>query len=315
VSAGLPGLGLGGLFFIFSALLAPFRALWLTLRGRSRPGDWVMVGRQFAQAVVMVAAIDLSLRLAYIGIAAAGIGNAPSAVSATVIPLTLIGITSALVLAVLASAKFAHLAVGLRTAALPRVPDALPRPTPLRALAVSGAVTAAWLALLTAGASELSPLVKPGGEQPTTDQRADRARSSAFRPAPSRGRRLAKASSDPASGRPRASDVSQPLVEPGNERSSNEAGVTPQPSVSIAQNQSPTAAPPNVIASPAPEASGKTPTSAANPSHGSGPPPTTGPPEKSSAPEHAGPPENAGPSEHAGTERSSPSTARVSRGA
>ncbi|MDX6603556.1 MAG: hypothetical protein QOF23_65, partial [Solirubrobacterales bacterium] len=78
MSAGLPGLGLGGLFFIFSALLAPFRALWLTLRGRSRPGDWAMVGRQFAQAVVMVAAIDLSLRLAYLAISAAGIGNAPS---------------------------------------------------------------------------------------------------------------------------------------------------------------------------------------------------------------------------------------------
>jgi hypothetical protein len=314
VSAGLPGLGLGGLFFIFSALLAPFRALWLTLRGRSRPGEWAMVGRQFAQAVVMVAAIDLSLRLAYIGIAAAGIGNAPSAVSATVIPLTLIGITSGLLLAVLAGAKFAHLAVGLRTAALPRVPDVLPRPTPLRALAVSGAVGAAWLALLTAGASEMSPLVNPPGEQPTTDQRAARARSSASNPTPPRGR-PAEALSDGVSGRPHAADVSQPLAEPGHEQNPNEAGGTPQPSVSVVQNQSPTAAPPKVVASPGPAASGNEPASAANPSHGSGPPPTARPPEKSSAPEHAGPPENAGPSAHARTEHSSSSTARVSRGA
>ncbi|MDX6590653.1 MAG: hypothetical protein QOI84_1927 [Solirubrobacterales bacterium] len=309
MSAGLPGLGLGGLFFIFSALLAPFRALWLTLRGRSRPGDWAMVGRQFAQAVVMVAAIDLSLRLAYLAISAAGIGNAPSAVSATVIPLTLIGITSALLLAVLAGAKFADLAVGLRNAALPRVPDVLPRPTPLRALAVSGAVGAAWLALLTAGASEMSPLVNPPGEQPTTDQRAARARSSALTPAPSTGRRLVEASAD----RPHAADVSQPLAEPGYEQ--NSSGATPPPTVSIAQGHSPTATPPKVVASPAPAGSGNEPASAANPPRGSGPPSTAGPPEGSSAPEHAGPPENAGPSEHAGTEHSSSSTARVSRGA
>jgi hypothetical protein len=125
VSAGLPGLGLGGLFFIFSALLAPFRQLLQTVRGRSRAGDWAMIGRQFAQATVMVVAIDLSLRLAYLGIAAAGLGNTPSAVSATVIPLTLIGITSALLVGVLATAKFADIAVRLRAAELPRVPDAL----------------------------------------------------------------------------------------------------------------------------------------------------------------------------------------------
>jgi hypothetical protein len=309
VSAGLPGLGLGGLFFIFSALLAPFRALWLTLRGRSRPGDWAMVGRQFAQAVVMVAAIDLSLRLAYIGIAAAGIGNAPSAVSATVIPLTLIGITSGLLLAVLAGAKFAHLAVGLRTVALPRVPGVLPRPAPLRAVAVSGAVAAAWLALLAAGASELSPLTGAQGEQPTTDQPADRAQSSALKPAPSPGRRLAEASA----GRPHASDVSQPLAEPGHQQNTNEAGGTPQPSVSVAQNHSPTAAPPKVVASPAPAGSGNEPKSGANPSHGSGPPPTAGPSENSSAPEHAGPPEHAGSHENAKTESSPASTARVTR--
>jgi hypothetical protein len=314
VSAGLPGLGLGGLFFIFSALLAPFRALWLTLRGRSRPGDWAMVGRQFAQAVVMVAAIDLSLRLAYLAISAAGIGKAPSAVSATVIPLTLIGITSALLLAVLAGAKFAELAVGLRSAALPRVPDVLPRPTPLRALAVSGVVGVAWLALLTAGASEMSPLVKPGGGQPTTDQRAARARSSALKPPPSRGR-PAEALSDGVSRGPHAADVSQPPAEPGYEQDSAGAGVTPQPSVSIAQSHSRTAAPPKVVASPAPAGSGNEPASAANPSHGSGPSSTAGPPESSSAAEHAGPPEHAGPTEQAGTEHSSPSTARVSRGA
>jgi hypothetical protein len=313
VSAGLPGLGLGGLFFIFSALLAPFRALWRTLRGRSGPGEWAMVGRQFAQAVVMVAAIDLSLRLAYIGIAAAGLGNAPSAVSATVIPLTLIGITSGLLLAVLAGAKFAQLAVGLRTLALPRVPGVLPRPAPLRALAVSGAVGAAWLALLAAGASELSPLAQPR-EQSTSDQRVDSARSSAVRTQPSGGRRPADASSGSAMQRPLAADFSGSQAGSGHEQKSHEAGVPLQPSVSIPAGQSPTVAPPQVVASPVPAGSGNEPKSAANPSHGSGPPPTAGPSESSSAPEHAGPPEHAGSHENAGTEHSQSSTARVSRG-
>lgn len=151
MSAGLPGLGLGGLFFIFSALLAPFRELWRTLRGRSRPAAWRIVGRQFAQAAVMVAAIDLTLRLIYVGLSTMGLGNAPSAVTGTVIPLTLIGMTSALLVAVLGAAKIAELAVRLRTAELPRLPDALPRPTPLRALTLGGTATVAWLALFAAG--------------------------------------------------------------------------------------------------------------------------------------------------------------------
>lgn len=153
MSAGLPGLGLGGLFFIFSALLAPFRQLLRTLRGRSRAGDWTMIGRQFAQATAMVAAIDLSLRLAYLAIAAAGLGSTPSAVSATVIPLTLIGITSALLIGVLATAKAADIVIRLRAAGLPRVPEAMPRAMPLRTLALSGVVALAWLALLSEPAS------------------------------------------------------------------------------------------------------------------------------------------------------------------
>ena len=73
MSAGLPGLGLGGLFFIFSALLAPFPELWRTLRGRSDLGSWKTIGRQLAQALVMVASIDLTLRLTYLVLAAVGV--------------------------------------------------------------------------------------------------------------------------------------------------------------------------------------------------------------------------------------------------
>ena len=175
MSAGLPGLGLGGLFFICSALLAPFRELWRAIRGRSRPGEWRVVGRQFAQAVAMVIAIDLTLRLTYVALSLAGARDVPSAASGTVLPLTLIGITSALLVAVVGGAKLAQTGLHLWNAELPRIPDAIPRPAPLRALAVGGATGIAWVALLSAGASELSPLVTPPAVGPSSAGDHDRA--------------------------------------------------------------------------------------------------------------------------------------------
>ena len=85
MSAGLPGLGLGGLFFVLSALFAPFVELRRTVRGESRPGAWRQVGRQFAIALVMVAIV------------------------APLVPLTPLGITVALLAAVLLAAKGAQL--------------------------------------------------------------------------------------------------------------------------------------------------------------------------------------------------------------
>ena len=166
MSAGLPGLGLGGLLFIFSALLAPFRQLWRAMNGRSRPGDWPMVGRQFTQAVLMVAAIDLTLRLVYVGLSAAGLGDPPAANTGTVLPLNLIGITTALLAATLVAAKLAELALRLRRADFQRVPASLPRPALLRALAPGGTVTMVWFALLTGEAPELSSPPGPAEEAP-----------------------------------------------------------------------------------------------------------------------------------------------------
>jgi hypothetical protein len=109
MAAGLPGLGLGGLFFILCALLAPFPELWRTIRGRGELAAWRAIGRQLAQALAMIAAIDLSLRLVYLGLTVTGLGHAPSAAIGTVIPLTMIGITSALMVAVVVGAKLAQL--------------------------------------------------------------------------------------------------------------------------------------------------------------------------------------------------------------
>ncbi|HXS48362.1 MAG TPA: hypothetical protein VN756_12975 [Solirubrobacterales bacterium] len=304
MSAGLPGLGLGGLFFIISALLAPFRQLLQTFRGRSRAGEWAMVGRQFAQATVMVAAIDLSLRLAYLAIAAAGLGNTPSAVSGTVIPLTLIGITSALLIGVLATAKSADIVIRLRAAELPRVPDVLPRATPLRTLALSGVVALAWLALLVAGASELSPLESPRREGTTTKQRADDAQAPKSNLARSEGRPQTDAISGPASASPRPSDAGQPVAEPDREINGSEAGIALQPAVSTPappsappthQEQTAPAAPPVGAPSPPPVSPGSEPPSVANPPHATGPPASAGPPEGLPAPEHAGPSERSTP--------------------
>jgi hypothetical protein len=165
VSAGLPGLGLGGLFFIFSALLAPFPELWRALHGRSDLASWRAIGRQLAQALVMVVAIDLTLRLTYVVLSAAGVGDPPAADEPTALPLNLMGITTGLLVLVLCSAKLAELALRARGGGLPRVPEVLPRVAPLRAGTFATIAVIAWVALLAIGASQLSPLERPKREQ------------------------------------------------------------------------------------------------------------------------------------------------------
>ena len=59
MSAGLPGAGLAGLFFILSALLAvPIEAV-RTVRGRSSRASWLRVTRHAALALAMIAALQL----------------------------------------------------------------------------------------------------------------------------------------------------------------------------------------------------------------------------------------------------------------
>jgi len=63
MSAGLPGFGLGGIFFILCALvLGPAVEIVRTMRGQSDLAAWRAVGRQFAMALSMVVMIDLTLR-------------------------------------------------------------------------------------------------------------------------------------------------------------------------------------------------------------------------------------------------------------
>jgi hypothetical protein len=65
VAAGLPGIGLSGLFTLLSALLMPPIELVRTLAGRSSWQRWRVVGRQWLIAVFMIltyAAAAVALR-------------------------------------------------------------------------------------------------------------------------------------------------------------------------------------------------------------------------------------------------------------
>jgi hypothetical protein len=57
MNPGLPGAGIGGLFYILSALWMPVCELWRLRRG-DVPGQWPLVARQFAIAVGIVLAMS-----------------------------------------------------------------------------------------------------------------------------------------------------------------------------------------------------------------------------------------------------------------
>ena len=285
MSAGLPGLGLGGLFFIFSALLAPFPELWRTLRGRSSLASWRTIGRQLAQALAMVAAIDLTLRLTYVVLSVAGVGNPPPADEATVLPLDLIGITTGLLVLVLCSAKLAELALRARGGGLPRVPDVLPRVAPLRAGGFAAVMVITWIAVLAIGASQLSPLKQPQSEQFASRPQQDAEtvpKQAAVEPLPdSEGDPFPIASEAAGGGQNGAAGTPGGAAAPdGNDESAETA---PSPATAIEE-------------APPPKPGGSVPIVAPEPE---GPPESNpkGPPESESKPATGtgGPPESAGP--------------------
>ena len=59
MTAGLPGTGIGGLFYLISALFMPFRELVLTARGRSRLERWRSVASQTIIALGIILGIWL----------------------------------------------------------------------------------------------------------------------------------------------------------------------------------------------------------------------------------------------------------------
>jgi hypothetical protein len=63
MTAGIPGIGLGGLFFVISALLMVILELYRTVRGRSSLAHWRFVGHQAAIAAGIVLATAAALWL------------------------------------------------------------------------------------------------------------------------------------------------------------------------------------------------------------------------------------------------------------
>jgi hypothetical protein len=156
VSAGIPGLGLGGLFFVLLALLAPFVELIRTMRGGSSVAAWRAVGRQFALALTMVAAVELTLRLLYALADASGLAAPLSDGSPTVLALRPIGITLGLLACVLAAAKAMQLIATIRIRGLSPVPALRAVFCRPRLLAQLGALTAVCLTVLLVGPAELA---------------------------------------------------------------------------------------------------------------------------------------------------------------
>ena len=90
MAAGIPGAGIGGLFYLASALLMPVRALVLTARGRGSEARWALAFRQSSMAVGVLlalwgtgAALDAVLagaarRAATTGTASTAIAAAPT---------------------------------------------------------------------------------------------------------------------------------------------------------------------------------------------------------------------------------------------
>ena len=114
MSAGLPGAGLAGVFFVLSALLGVPIEVVRTVQGRSSRAAWMQVTRNAALALAMIAA----LQLFFMGISAivrhvAAHGKSPLPKTLPVAPVL---IALAFLVVILLTAKALELALRWRTA-------------------------------------------------------------------------------------------------------------------------------------------------------------------------------------------------------
>lgn len=122
MSAGLPGFGLSGLFFLACALMALPREGVRLVRGRSTRASRRSSVRQFTLAAVIVAVIDLTFRFVFAGdpdgvpepSAGAPVQDAADGVDLFVLPVEPLLVTAALLVALLLFAKALHLVLAFR---------------------------------------------------------------------------------------------------------------------------------------------------------------------------------------------------------
>ena len=94
MSAGLPGVGLAGLFYLLCALLMPFLELGRTLAGRSSAQRWRVVAEQFLLAVaLLVSAAGVGLLLERLVQPVRAPSTSPLLVSLAVLAVLLVVVT------------------------------------------------------------------------------------------------------------------------------------------------------------------------------------------------------------------------------
>jgi hypothetical protein len=171
LSPGLPVIGLGALFCVLSALAAPIIEVGRIAQGHSSVASWLRVGRQFALAVAMIAALAVTLHFVYALVAWIGSPElSPS--GALAMPSVLLGMSVGLLAALLAAAKGLQLAVRIRSVHLPP-PAVRARVLPRRLLLQgAGILAAAWFPLLGFGLSPLSDGVVSRGPVPAVERPA-----------------------------------------------------------------------------------------------------------------------------------------------
>ncbi len=314
MSAGLPGLGLGGIFFLLSALLAPVVELVRTARGESSIAAWIEVGRQFALALAMIVAINATLQAIYLLAPLVGFESVQAPGSLMVLPLLPIAITIALLGLLLLAAKAAALASRARQHGLPSLPGSVALPSRGHVLAGATALTVAWFALLAVGASQLQPISTDRGQDdrqaaPDQERRDSIAASTEIA---ALGPATVPASVHPPEDVPAPTPANPPAPPPAGQPSSPDGSgaLTPagadsdtSPATPPSETPDPTPAPTSPAPAPAPQPPSPTapapteqPGSAATPPVTPGTPGTPGPPPGSSAQAGTGPPDHAGPS-------------------
>lgn len=113
MSVGLPGFGLGGIFFIISALLGPLVEGVRHLRGNSRPGAWREVMRSFAIALLMIATIEATL-VGLVSLASLlGVADVKGGTGPVVPPLGATAITAGILIGLLLASKALQIVLGI----------------------------------------------------------------------------------------------------------------------------------------------------------------------------------------------------------
>jgi hypothetical protein len=120
MTAGLPGAGIGGLFYLASTLLLPVRSLLRRARGDAHPVDWRRQSHSVLMALGIIAALWLvGWLLAFIlpvemrPVVSPGSGAAATA--GTVLPVAAFGIGIATLVMVLLAVEVARLILAPRS--------------------------------------------------------------------------------------------------------------------------------------------------------------------------------------------------------